>query len=230
MALFNQSLTGKQKRVLDNIQLYINAKGEPPTLDELRQNLGFKSLRTVVQYIETLERKGYIVRRKHARRNIELRAVDADGNNALLVSVPVVANVGCDDLSVFAQEQSDEFLQVDKQIVDEVQGEIVAVRAVGDSMADAGVKSGDYILVQFTDKVKSGDRVAAIIGDMVTVKRLERRQGVTILYPESKDPKYKPIILRDNFKIAGRVLCIIPASVAETSEIVPFEEEEVDWR
>ncbi len=228
MGPLNKSLTGKQKRVLDNIQLYISAKGEPPTLDELRQNLGFKSLRTVMQYIETLERKGYIVRRRHARRNIELRAVDADGNNAMLVSVPVVANVGCDDLSVFAQEQTDEFLQVDKQIVEEAQGEIVAVRAVGDSMADAGVKSGDYILVQFTDKVKSGDRVAAIIGDMVTVKRLERRNGVTILYPESKDPKYKPIVLRDNFKIAGRVLCIIPAGIAEMEDVVPLAEE--DWR
>jgi len=228
MGPINKSLTGKQKRVLDNIQLYINAKGEPPTLDELRQNLGFKSLRTVVQYIETLERKGYVVRRRYSHRNIELRAVDAEGRSAMLVSVPVVANVGCDDLSVFAQEQSDEFLQVDKQIVDEVHGEIVAVRAVGDSMADAGVKSGDYILVQFTDKVKSGDRVAAIIGDMVTVKRLERRSGVTILYPESKDPKYKPIVLRDNFKIAGRVLCIIPAAVAEMEDVVPVAEE--DWR
>ena len=230
MGPLSKSLTGKQKRVLDNIGLYIKAKGEPPTLDELRQNLGFKSLRTVVQYIETLERKGYIVRRRHARRNIELRAVDADGNKAMLVSVPVVANVGCDDLSVFAQEQSDEFLQVDKQIVEEANGEIVAVRAVGNSMEDAGVQSGDYILVQFTDKVKSGDRVAAIIGDMVTVKRLERRQGVTILYPESKDPKYKPIILRDNFKIAGRVLCVIPAAIAEMNEVVPLPQDAEDWR
>jgi len=228
MGPLNKSLTGKQKRVLDNIQLYIGAKGEAPTLDELRKNLGFKSLRTVMQYIETLERKGYVVRRRHARRNIELRGVDAEGRTATLVSVPVVANVGCDDLSVFAQEQTDEFLQVDKEIVDKAQNEIVAVRAVGDSMADAGVKSGDYILVQFTDKVKSGDRVAAIIGDMVTVKRLERRSGVTILYPESKDPKYKPIVLRDNFKIAGRVLCIIPAAVAETEDVVPMEQE--DWR
>ena len=228
MRYYNKSLTGKQKRVLDNIELYIKAKGEPPTLDELRQNLGFKSLRTVTQYLESLEKKGFILRRKHLRRSIELRAVDNEGHAAMLVSVPVVANVGCDDLSVFAQEQSDEFLQVDKQIVDEVQGEIVAVRAVGDSMADAGVKSGDYILVQFTDKVKSGDRVAAIIGDMVTVKRLERRNGVTILYPESKDPKYKPIVLRDNFKIAGRVLCIIPAGVAELEDVVAVPDEE--WR
>ena len=217
--------------MLDNIQLYIQAKGEPPTLDELRKNLGFKSLRTVTQYLETLEKKGFIIRRKHMRRNIELRSVDAEGRTAMLVQVPVVANVGCDDLSVFAQEQSDEFLQVDKEIVDDAggQNEIVAVRAVGDSMADAGVKSGDYILVQFTDKVKSGDRVAAIIGDMVTVKRLERRQGVTILYPESKDPKYKPIVLREDFKIAGRVLCIIPAAVAEFNDVVPLADNEVEW-
>lgn len=217
--------------MLDNIELYIRAKGVPPTLEELRKNLGFKSLRTVVQYIEALERKGYILRRKFMRRSIELRTVDAEGRSATLVSVPVVANVGCDDLSVFAQEQTDEFLQVDKEIVDEASGEIVAVRAVGNSMEDAGVQSGDYILVQFTNQVKSGDRVAAIIGDMVTVKRLERRQGVTILYPESKDPKFKPIVLRDNFKIAGKVLCIIPAAVAEFNDVVALPtEEEAEWR
>src|SRR3989338_9003756 len=103
-------LTGKQKRVLDNIKLYLDAKGMPPTLEELRKNLGFKSLRTVTQYLEILERKGHIMRRKSARRNIELRAVDAAGTAATLVSVPVVANVGCDDLSVFARQESDEYL------------------------------------------------------------------------------------------------------------------------
>lgn len=221
----NQPLTSKQQRVLQNIELYLKAKGEPPTLDELRKNLGFKSIRTVVQYLETLERKGYLLRRRHARRNIELRAVDAVGTAATLVSVPVVANVGCDDLSVFAQENTDEFLQIDKELV-EREGDIVAVRAVGESMLDAGIKSGDYILVKFTDRVQSGDRVAAIVGDMVTVKRLERRDGVTILYPESKDPKYKPIILREDFKIAGRVLCVIPAAVADAQEVVPTNEQE----
>lgn len=219
-------LTGKQKRVLENISLYLEAKGEPPTLDELRRNLGFKSIRTVVQYLDILERKGFVVRRKYARRNIELRPIDAEGRSETLVSVPVVANVGCDDLSVYAQEQYDEFLQVDKNIAGE-DGNIVAVRAVGDSMLDAGINSGDYILVQFTDNVKSGDRVAAIVGDMVTVKRLERRDGVTILYPENKDPKYKPIVLREDFKIAGRVLCVIPAAVAdaEANDITAVVEE-----
>lgn len=214
----NKTLTGKQQRVLDNIRLYINAKGESPTLDELRKNLGFKSLRTVVQYLETLERKGYIVRRKNARRNIELRN-PSDRHDTF--SVPVIANVGCDDLSVFAQEEHDEFLEVDKELA-YGEGEIVAVRAVGESMLDAGIHSGDYVLIRFTDHAENGDRVAAIVGDMVTVKRLERRPGVTVLWPESKDPKYKPIVLRENFRIAGKVLCVIPNQGVDITEVVPI--------
>ena len=219
-------LTYKQKRVLDNIKLYMEAKGEPPTLEELRKNLGLKSLRTVAQYIEALESKGYIVRRKYAWRNIELRNVDGGWGT---VNVPVVANVGCDDLSVFASEEHDEFLQVDKNIVEE-NGDIVAVRAVGESMADAGIHSGDYVLIRFTDHAQSGDRVAAIIGDMVTVKRLEYRDGFTILHPESKDPKYKPIVLKQDFKIAGKVLCVIPKMAAAQEEVVRLEgEEQADY-
>jgi repressor LexA len=219
-------LTYKQKRVLDNIRLYLEAKGEPPTLDELRKNLGFKSVRTVAQYIESLESKGYIVRRKFAWRNIELRNVDGGWGT---VNVPVVANVGCDDLSQFAHEEHDEFLQVDKKIVEEEDGGIVAVRAVGESMADAGIHSGDYVLIRFTDHAENGDRVAAIVGDMVTVKRLERKDGYTILHPESKDPKYKPIILHEDFKIAGKVLCVIPKLGAQQEEVVRLEGEDSSY-
>ncbi len=213
-------LTSKQKRVLDTIELYVRAKGEPPTLEELRKNLGFKSLRTVTQYLESLEEKGYIVRRKYARRNIELRSGSGSGTGAETVSVPVVANVGCDDLSLFAQEEHDEFLEVDTSIAESEESGIVAVRAVGDSMEDAGINPGDYVLIRFTDEAQNGDRVAAIVGDMVTVKRLERRDGVTVLWPESKDPKYKPIVLREDFKIAGKVLCVIPNPAAEMTEVV----------
>jgi len=222
-------LTPKQSRVLKVITKYVERAGQSPTLDELRTNLGFRSLRTVTQYLETLERKGYILRRKNLRRNIELRNLSEDGHQATMITIPVVGNVGCDDLSVFASEEHDEFLEVDKQLVED-SGDVVAVRAVGDSMLDAGIHSGDYILVQFTENVGNGDRVAAIIGDMVTVKRLERRpasadgDGMTILWPESKDPKYKPIILRENFKITGKVLCVIPSPRMEVTEVVPLPE------
>lgn len=217
-------LTFKQQRVLNAVRDHVYNQNESPTLEQLRSSLGFSSLRTVTQYLDILERKGYIVRRKNAARNIELRNVDGAWGT---VSIPVIANVGCDDLSVFAQsnQDADEFLEVDKRIVEEEDGDIVAVRAIGDSMNDAGINTGDYVLIRFTDDVQNGDRVAAIVNDMVTVKRLEKRDGMVILWPESKNPKFKPIILKEDFKIAGKVLCVIPAPQMEITEVVPLDEE-----
>lgn len=216
-------LTYKQQQVISELKSYIGLNGESPTLEELRERLRVQSLRTVTQYLDALEQKGYISRRKFARRNIELRDPSENGAVARTITVPVLANVGCDDLSVYAQEGvHDEFLEVDAGLADEDEGGIVAVRAVGDSMLDAGIHSGDYVLIRFTEHAENGDRVAAIVGDMVTVKRLERRDGVTILYPENKDPKYKPIVLREDFKIAGKVLCVIPDPGAVLTEVVPL--------
>lgn len=221
----NNLLTFKQQRILDALKGHIARFGEPPTLEQLRAVLGFQSLRTVTQYLDILERKGYLVRKHGVKRNIELRNADGAWGT---VSIPIIASVGCDDLSVFAQEEREEFLQVDKKIVEE-SGEIVAVRAMGDSMVDAGIHNGDYILVQFTDTAQNGDRVAAIVGDMVTVKRYEKKDGVVVLWPESKDPKYKPIILHEDFKIAGKVLCVIPRPL-DVMEVVPLASSEDDWR
>lgn len=226
-----EALTPKQQKVLDTIKKQLLLAGEPPTVEELRSALNFQSLRTVVQYLEVLERKGYILRRRNMKRNIELRDADERGMpSAYLVSIPVVANVGCDDLSVFAQEQYDEYLEVDKQIVDDNDGGIVAVRAVGDSMNDAGIESGDYVLIRFTDRAENGDRVAAIIGDMITVKIFERKDNMVILHPQSKDPKYKPIVLREDFKIVGKVLCVVSQPEATMQEIVPERDDsEPQW-
>ena len=217
----NRALTYKQQRVLDAVKNYLEVKDISPTLEQLRTTLGFSSLRTVTQYLETLEEKGYIVRHRGFKRNIELRNVDGAWGT---VSIPVLANVGCDDLSVFAQEKCDEYIEVDKRIVEEEDGGIVAVRAIGDSMNDAGINTGDYVLIRFTDQVQNGDRVAAIVNDMVTVKRLERRDGMTILWPESRDPRFKPIILKEDFKVAGKVLCVIPAPQTELTEVVPLDD------
>jgi repressor LexA len=203
------------------VKSHLAVTQESPTLEQLRTTLGFSSLRTVTQYLDTLEAKGYIVRHRGFKRNIELRNADGAWGT---VSVPVLANVGCDDLSVYAQEKCDEYIEVDKRIVEEEDGGIVAVRAMGDSMNDAGINSGDYVLIRFTDQAQNGDRVAAIVNDMVTVKRLERKEGMTILWPESKDPKYKPIILKEDFTIAGKVLCVIPAPETEMTEVVPLQE------
>ena len=206
------------------LRKYYAARSCSPTLQEVCDDLGCKSVRTATQYLETLERKGYIKRYKNVARNIELLDIDSEGAPNQTISVPVVASVGCDDLSVFANEEYDEYIEVDRGIAENPQ-EIVAVRAMGDSMVDAGINSGDYILVQFTDNFNNGDRVAAVVNGMVVVKRYERQGRHIVLRPESKDPKYKPIILTEDFKLTGKVLCVITSPSAEMTEVVPLESE-----
>lgn len=206
-----QPLTPKQQEIYSFLSQYIKKEEYSPTLEEIRVFLGVNSLNTAVDHLKALEQKGYIVRRKHAKRNIELRDIEKNGITDWPVTIPVVASVGCDNLSTFANDydNAEELIEVDKKLV-EKREPVVAVRAVGNSMNDAGIHNGDYILIQLTENADNGDRVAAIIGDMVTVKRLDRRDGMVILRPESKDPKYKPIIMNENFKIAGKVICAIP--------------------
>lgn len=206
-----QPLTPKQQEIYSFLSQYIKKEECSPTLEEIRVFLGVNSLNTVVDHLKALEQKGYIVRRKHSKRNIELRNMNQDRLIDWPVTIPVVASVGCDDLSTFANdyENAEELIEVDRKLV-EKRKPVVAVRAAGNSMNDAGIHNGDYILIQLTENADNGDRVAAIIGDMVTVKRLDRRDGMVILRPESKDPKYKPIIMNEDFKIAGKVICAIP--------------------
>ena len=218
-----QPLTSKQQEIYSFLRQYIKKEEDSPTLDEIRVFLDVSSLNTVVDHLKALEQKGYIVRRKHAKRNIELRDADQSGLIDWPVTIPVIASVGCDDLSIFANDQEhayDESIDVDRKLV-AGKGDVVAVRAVGNSMNDAGIQNGDYILVELTQNAESGDRVAAIIGDMVTVKKLDKRNGMVILRPESTDPKYKPIIMSEDFKIEGKVICAIPGdSNMDITEVV----------
>ena len=215
-----QPLTQKQQALYLSIQAYFKEHEQSPTLEELRGFINASSINTVVQYLKTLEQKGYIIRRKHAKRNIELRNEDTRYSTAT-VSIPVLASVGCDDLSVFANEQHDEFIEIDKKILGN-RKDVIAVRAVGDSMNDADINNGDYVLIEPTDHANSGDTVAVIVGDMVTVKKLEKHADVMILRPQSKDAKYKPIILSNDSKIAGKVICSIPGQSLDITEVVPI--------
>lgn len=215
-----QPLSPKQQALYSKIQAYFKEHEQSPTLEELKGFINVSSINTVVQYLKTLEQKGYIVRRKHAKRNIELRNEDTQYSTAT-VSIPVLASVGCDDLSVFASEQHDEFIEVDKKILGN-RKDVIAVRAVGDSMNDADIDDGDYVLIEPTDHANNGDTVAVIVGDMVTIKKLEKHENIMVLRPQSKDPKYKSIILSNDSKIAGKVICSIPGQSLDMTEVVPL--------
>lgn len=213
-------LTPKQQLIYSKISSDLKDKQEAPTLEELKDFIKANSITSVVQHLDALEKKGYIFRRKNSKRNIELRNADIY-NNTETVNVPVVASVGCDDLSVFTNEQHDEFIEVDKKLIGG-KNHLVAVRAIGNSMNDANIDNGDYVLIELTDHAENGDRVAVIVGDMVTVKKLEKHDNVVVLRPESTDPKYKPIVVSSDFKIAGKVVCSIPGQSMDIMEVVPL--------
>lgn len=210
--------------MLEFIRSYIVDHKNSPTIEQIQNRMAMKWPNSVFVMLRALEEKGYIFRRKHAKRNIELRNADSNGlPSSSIISIPVVASVGCDDLRTYANERHDEFLEVDKELMSKPENAVV-VRAVGDSMNDAGINSGDYVLIELTENAQNGDLVAAVVGDMVTIKRLYRQPKLTILRPESKDPVYKPIVMREDFKIAGKVISIIPSPTAVLTEVVPITE------
>lgn len=208
-----ESLTSAQEQTLALIKRYIATYGQSPTLSELQKDLKLASLRSVTQRIEALERKGFIARNRFQHRGI--RVLEATHSAYLplgFIAVPVIASAGCDAMEVFAQDEFGEFIAVDRKLVGRATS-IAAIKAVGDSMEDAGIKNGDYVIVEVTDKVENGDRVCAIIGNMAVIKRFDKTGDMVVLSPENKEGGYMPIVVtQEDSKIFGKVLSIIPGT------------------
>jgi repressor LexA len=208
------SLTPAQEETLSLIKFYISKHGKSPTISELQTDLGLSSIRSVTQRIESLERKGFIARDRFQHRSIKvLKEVEnvyfPSGD---FVAVPVIASAGCDAMEVYAQDEFGEFIAVDRKVLGKHKN-IAAIKAVGDSMEDAGIKNGDYVIVEVTDRVEENDRVCAIIGNMAVIKRYTRVDEFVVLQPENKMAGYKPIVVKEeDSKIFGKVLSIIPGT------------------
>ena len=122
----------------------------------------------------------------------------------------MIASAGCDAMEVYAQDEFGEYILVDKNLIS-VHTNIAAIKAVGDSMQDAGIRNGDYVIVEVTEEVENGDRVVAILGNMAVIKQFKRAEGVVYLHPENASGDYHPIIVgAEDTKIFGKVLSVIP--------------------
>ena len=206
------TLTPVQAETLDFIRDYAAKHGKSPTIVELSEALQLKSLRSVTQRLESLERKGYTRRNKFQRRSIMILDPKDPYSGADLVQIPVIASAGCDAMDVYAQDEFGEFIAVDKKLIGP-HTEVAAVKAVGDSMQDAGIRNGDYVIVEVTEQAEDGDRVVAIIGNMAVIKRYKKVDAVVYLHPENSSGEYHPIIVaQEDSKIFGKVLSIIPGS------------------
>lgn len=214
-------LTIKQKKFYDGLQRLITKNGQSPTIVELVRLMKLSSPRAATQYLEALEQKGLIERRRYERRGIHM--IESALGGPMTVNIPVIASAGCDNVNVIAERNFGDFICV---AIDLLQGkkkdDVVCVKAVGDSMLDAGIKEGDYVLVEMTEAVTNGDLVVAIIDSFAVIKKLELANNAMILKPVSSDPQYKPIILKKDFRIFGKVIDVIRREPQGELEIVPF--------
>jgi repressor LexA len=192
-------LTKRQKEIFDFIRRYASKHGYPPTVREIGKAVGLGSPSTVHAHLANLEKIGLLKRDPTKPRAIEVlieKAKRTVGRGGL----PIVGEVAAGE-PILAEENIEEYLDVPAAIGGE-DGDFI-LRVKGDSMKDAGILAGDYVVVQSADDAKNGEIVVALVGEEATVKRFFRENDRVRLQPENK--AYKPIRTTDA-KVIGEVV------------------------
>jgi repressor LexA len=192
-------LTKRQKEIFDFIRRYASRYGYPPTVREIGKAVGLHSSSTVHAHLANLEKVGLLRRDPTKPRAIEL-LVDRAKRAMRGPGLPLVGHVAAGE-PVLAEENIEEYVQVPSAIGGE-QGDYI-LQVKGDSMRDAGILEGDYVVVSEADDADNGEIVVALIEDEATVKRFYREKDRVRLQPANK--AYKPIRTRDA-KVLGRVI------------------------
>ena len=198
-------LTSRQHAVLQTIRNWIRQRGYPPTIRELGQQLGIKSLRGVTTHLDAIAKKGFLKREPRAR-SISLLDVMAPFEQA--VQVPVVGRIRA-GAPVMAQEQVEGHVVVDGGWLGPV-GEGIqhfALRVHGDSMIMAGILDGDYVIVKQQPTAQNGEIVVALLGEEATIKRFFKEEDRVRLQPAH--PTMAPLVIA-----AGEPLTILGIVVA----------------
>ena len=190
-----------QQRILDYIKSEIQTKGYPPSVREIAQAVGLKSTSTVHGHLQRLEKRGLL-----HRDAMKPRAMEVTGdpnfvrNNS--TAVPVLGRVTA-GLPILAEENLDEYVAIPEIMLGEGEHFILLVR--GDSMIEAGILDGDYIVVKKCSDALNGEIVVAMIDDSATVKRFYKEDGHFRLQPEnsSMDPIYA-----DEVTVLGKVVSL----------------------
>ena len=192
-------LTKRQKEIFDFIRRYASRYGYPPTVREIGKAVGLHSSSTVHAHLANLEKVGLLRRDPTKPRAIEL-LVDRAKRAVRGPGLPVVGHVAAGE-PVLAEENIEEYVQLPSVIGGE-QGDYI-LRVRGDSMRDAGILEGDYVVVTAADDADNGEIVVALLEDEATVKRFYREKDRIRLQPANK--AYKPIRTRDA-RVLGRVV------------------------
>ncbi len=192
-------LTKRQQEIYEYIKKYLSDVGYPPTVREIGKAVGLTSSSTVHAHLANLEKYGILKRSPSKPRALELlldKARGVVGQKGL----PLVGSVAAGQ-PILAEENIEDYVVVPGAIRQE-NGEFV-LRVKGDSMKDAGILNGDYVVVRPTQTAANGEIVVAILEDEGTVKRFYKENGKVRLQPENE--RLEPILV-DEVEIAGRVI------------------------
>jgi len=194
-------MTSRQQEIFQFIKRYASRYGYPPTVREIGKAVGLASSSTVHAHLANLEKYGVLRRDPTKPRAIELlfdkakQAVSPDSGG-----LPLVGRVAAGS-PVLAEENIEDYVQVPPMAGGD-EGEYV-LQVSGESMRDAGILAGDYVVVHRQASASDGDIVVALLGDEATVKRFFRESDHVRLQPEN--PSMEPIRSRD-VKVLGRVV------------------------
>lgn len=195
-------LTPKQQEVLDFIKDEIKRKGYPPSVREIGKAVGFKSSSTVHNYLNQLEKLGYIRRDPALPRAIVITDPFEDFYyEKEMLEIPLVGKVSA-GLPILAVENIEARFKFPRELLPH--GENMFMLSVrGDSMINAGIYPGDYVIVKSTPVANHGEIVVALIGEEATVKRFLVEKDHFVLKPENE--KYESINLEE-VTILGKVV------------------------
>ncbi|MBF0123627.1 MAG: transcriptional repressor LexA [Candidatus Omnitrophica bacterium] len=192
-----QRLTDKQRDVLKFIYDQIRQQQLAPSIREIGEHFGFSSTGTVRDYLKALVDKGYIRIQEGKSRAIELV-------KEAIFQVPVLGRVQAGQ-AVYAAEDLVGYLSLEPLAFPGP--DVFALRVRGQSMKDAGIMDGDFVLIRKQEHAQAGDIVVALMGDDATVKRLAKRGAQYFLDPANSD--FQPISVTAETSIIGKVLQVV---------------------
>lgn len=193
-------ITKKQEEILTYIKSQILTRGFPPSVREICEAVNLKSTSSVHSHLETLEKNGYIHRDPTKPRAIEILDDTFNLTRREVVNVPIIGHIAAGE-PLLAQENIENYFPVPVEMLPNKQTYLLVVQ--GESMINAGILDGDYVLIQEEHTASDGDMVAALIEDGATVKTFYKEDGFIRLQPENDF--MEPILVKDVI-ILGKVI------------------------
>jgi repressor LexA len=211
-----KSLSDKQMAILDVIGRSVSQRGYPPSMREIGDAVGLSSLSSVTHQLNQLELSGYLRRDPNRPRALEIlidlpstSSETLDYENSTPVGdaamVPLVGRIAA-GIPITAEQQIDEVFPLPRQLVGN--GELFMLKVVGESMIDAAICDGDWVVIRQQRTAENGDIVAAMLDGEATVKVFRQRDGHTWLLP--RNTNFEPI-LGDFAELLGKVVAVLRA-------------------